>query len=151
MYNVVLYNPEIPQNTGNIGRLCVSTNTKLHLIKPLSFDIDDKAVRRAGLDYWKHLDLHIYEDWNDFLEKNPNATMYFFSTKTEKIYWECPYEDESFFIYGSEGKGLPPEFYETYKDQLYTIPMQGEFCRSLNLANSVSITLFEGIRLNAMK
>ncbi len=145
-FNVVLVCPEIPQNTGNIGRLCVSTNTCLHLIKPLGFSIDDTAVKRSGLDYWKYLDLKVYENWEEFESKNQDAEFYFLSTKTEKSFWDCPYKDNSFLIFGNEGSGLPPFLYEKYKEQLYTIPMCGEHSRSLNLANSVAITLFEGIR-----
>ncbi len=146
MYNIVLVNPDIPQNTGNIGRLCVSTNTTLHLIEPLGFSIDEKAVKRAGLDYWKHLDLKIYKNWNIFLEENPKAVLSFFSTKTKKSFWNCEYIDNSFLVFGSESSGLPEDFYQQYKDQLYTIPMKGDYCRSLNLANSVAIVLYEGLR-----
>jgi len=146
IFNIVLVAPEIPQNTGNIGRLCVSTNTRLHLIKPLGFSIDDKAVKRSGLDYWKYLDLIVYENWQEFEKLNKNETFYFFSTKTEKTLWDCPYKNNSFLIFGNEGSGLPPKLYKQYKKELYTIPMRGKHSRSLNIANSVSIALFEGIR-----
>lgn len=150
-YNVVLVHPEIPQNTGNIGRLCVSTNTRLHLIEPLGYSLDDKYIKRSGMDYWKFLDLIIYKDWEEFKEKNPGAEMYFLSTKTDKSFWDCPYPDNCFLVFGSEGSGLPPEFYDIYKDRLYTLPMNGKFHRSLNLANSVAVTLFEGLRRNHIK
>ncbi len=146
MYNIVLVNPDIPQNTGNIGRLCVSTDSTLHLIEPLGFSLDEKAVKRAGLDYWQHLNLKVYSDWDDFLKKNKDAKLYFFSTKTNQVFWDCEYDKNSFLIFGSESKGLPEEFYKEYENQLYTIPMNGNHCRSLNLANSVAIVLFEGLR-----
>ncbi|MCP3968672.1 MAG: tRNA (cytidine(34)-2'-O)-methyltransferase [Lentisphaerae bacterium] len=145
-YNIVLFNPEIPQNTGNIGRLCVSTDTKLHLIEPLGYSLDDKYVKRSGLDYWSHLDLTIYKDWQDFLNRNADAVLYFLSTKGKKVFWDCPFEDNCFLVFGSEGSGLPENFYENYADRIYTIPMTGKFHRSFNLANSVAITLFEGMR-----
>jgi len=147
-YNVVLVHPEIPQNTGNIGRLCVSTNTRLHLIEPLGYSLDDKYIKRSGMDYWKFLDITIYKDWEEFKEKNPDAEMYFLSTKATKVFWECPYADNSFLVFGSEGSGLPPEFYDIYKERLYMLPMDGKFHRSLNLANSVAVALFEGLRKN---
>lgn len=147
-YNVVLVHPEIPQNTGNIGRLCVSTNTRLHLIEPLGYSLDDKYLKRSGMDYWKFLDVIVYKDWKEFIEKNPDAEMFFFSTKTDKIFWDCPYPANCFLVFGNEGSGLPPEFYDIYKDRLYTLPMGGKFHRSLNLANSVAVALFEGLRRN---
>ncbi|MCF6177201.1 MAG: tRNA (cytidine(34)-2'-O)-methyltransferase [Victivallaceae bacterium] len=146
LFNVVLFAPEIPQNSGNIGRLCVSTQTRLHLIKPLGFDLTDKYIKRSGMDYWQYLDLTVYENWQDFLARNPEADLYFFTTKTTKSFWDCPYALNSFLVFGNEGHGLPEEFYQTYSEQLYTIPMTGEFHRSFNLANSVAIALFEGIR-----
>jgi tRNA (cytidine/uridine-2'-O-)-methyltransferase len=145
-FNIVLISPEIPQNTGNIGRLCVSTNSKLHLIKPLGFTFEDKYMKRAGMDYWQHLDLTVYENWDEFLEKNTNPELYFMTTKSDKNFWECPYNEGAFLVFGNEGHGLPKEFYDSYSNNLYTIPMIGEFSRSLNLANSVSITLYEGLR-----
>ena len=150
-FHVVLVNPEIPQNTGNIGRLCVSTNTTLHLIKPLGFSLEDKYLRRAGMDYWKKLNPKIYDSWEDFLAANPDAELMFLSTKTKKVFWECEYPDGAYLVFGSEGSGLPPEFYDKYQKQLYTIPMEGDFCRSFNLANSVAITLFEGLRQRKAK
>ena len=130
LFNIVLFEPEIPQNTGSIGRMCVSTDTKLHLIKPLGYELSDKYLKRAGMDYWQYLDLTIYENWEDFLAKNPDAALYFFSTKAEKTFWDCPYEKNSFLVFGSESKGLNPAMYEKYRDQLYTIPMTGKFHRS---------------------
>jgi tRNA (cytidine/uridine-2'-O-)-methyltransferase len=145
-FNIVLISPEIPPNTGNIGRLCVNTNSTLHLVKPLGFSLDDRYIRRAGMDYWKHLDLTVHESVGDFLRFSQNKTRYFFSTKVNQTIYQCPYEDDSFLIFGNEGSGLPPEFYERFKDNTYTIPMPGNNARSLNLANSVAIVLFEGLR-----
>lgn len=144
--NVVLIAPEIPQNTGNIGRLCVSTNSVLHLIKPLGFSLDDKYLKRAGMDYWKHVEFNVYENWDEFCHKNPDAVLSFFSTKGSKEFWECQYHDNSFLVFGNESSGLPAPFYQIYKENFYTIPMYGKFFRSLNLANSVAIALYEGIR-----
>ncbi len=150
-YNVVLVHPEIPQNTGNIGRLCVSTNTGLHLIEPLGYSLDDKYIKRSGMDYWQYLDVTIYKDWEDFKQKNPEADMYFLSTRATKVIWDCPYPDKCFLVFGSEGAGLPAEFYDIYKERLYMLPMAGKFHRSLNLANSVAVALFEGLRRSYKK
>lgn len=146
-FNIVLVKPEIPQNTGNIGRICVSTNSTLHLVKPLGFSLEDKYVRRAGMDYWNHVDLNLHEDWDSFLGKCvAPEKLYFFSTKVEKPFWDCPLESDSYLVFGNESSGFPPEFYSKYKDRTYTIPMPGKFFRSLNLANSVSVVLYEGLR-----
>lgn len=147
-FNVVLVMPEIPQNTGTIGRLCVATDTALHLIKPLGYSLDDKYVKRAGMDYWQYLDLTIYENFAEFLERNRPQKMYFVSTRGKKAHWDIPYRPGDFLVFGRESSGLPPEFYETYQDDLITIPMPGKFHRSLNLANAVSIVLYEAMRLN---
>ncbi len=144
--NVVLVAPEIPQNTGNIGRLCVSTGSKLHLIKPLGFSLEDKYLKRAGMDYWRHVDYNLYENWDEFLVRNPDPVLYFFSTKTDAVFWDCPYQAGCYLVFGNEGSGLPPDFYTRYWDKMFTIPMPGEFFRSLNIANSVGIALYEGIR-----
>lgn len=145
-YNIVLVHPEIPQNTGNIGRLCVSTNTRLHLIEPLGYSLDDKYLKRSGMDYWQHLDVSRYAGWDDFLERNPGAELYFLSTKADKVFWECPYTENCFLVFGSEGSGLPAEFYDIYRERMYKLPMDGKFHRSFNLANSVAVALFEGLR-----
>lgn len=145
-FNIVLVHPEIPQNTGNIGRLCVNTGCRLHLIKPLGYSLEDKYVKRAGMDYWPYLELNVYENWAEFLARNPGAEMYFFSTKTERSFWDCPYRPESFLVFGNEGHGLPPEFYDAYQEHLYTIPMPGEHCRSLNLSNAAAVVAYEGLR-----
>ena len=150
-FNIVLVEPEIPQNTGNIGRICVSTECRLHLIKPYGFILDDKHLRRAGMDYWQHLDVTEYENWDDFLSRNPNAEMVFFSTKGDRSYWDVDYRDDLYLVYGSESKGLPVEFYDRYAEQLCTLPMPGTHSRSLNLANSVALGIYEGLRQSEMK
>ena len=145
-FNIVLVAPEIPQNTGNIGRICVSTNCRLHLIKPYGFILDDKHLRRAGMDYWPHLDVSEYENWDDFLQRNLNAEMRFFSTKGEQNYWQIDYPDNLYMVFGNEGHGLPEDFYVRYHERLCTIPMPGIHSRSLNLANSVALAVYEGLR-----
>lgn len=145
-FHIVLVAPEIPQNTGTIGRLCVSTGAKLHLIEPLGFSLDEKHLKRAGMDYWPHLELAVYRDWEEFLAANPGAKLLFFSTKGETSYWDIAYPEGSFLVFGSESRGFPPEFYERYRDRLATIPMEGKFHRSLNLANAASIVLYEALR-----
>lgn len=145
--NIVLYQPEIPPNTGNIARTCAITATKLHLIKPLGFSIDDKAVKRAGLDYWHLVNLEVHESLEDFLEKYPTDKMFFASTKAHKYYHQVEYTDDCFIIFGKETKGLPSLIHDNYKDQLIKIPMiQNEAARSLNLSNSANIILFEALR-----
>ena len=143
--NIVLHEPEIPANTGNIGRTCVATGTSLHLIKPLGFDISDKAVRRAGMDYWKELDLHVYENFEEFVEKNPGARIYMATTKARKAYTEVEYLENDFIMFGKESAGIPEEILVKYEDTSVRIPMIGEI-RSLNLSNSVSIILYEALR-----
>lgn len=143
--NIVLHEPEIPANTGNIGRTCVATGTSLHLIKPLGFDISDKAVRRAGMDYWKELDLHVYENFEEFVEKNPGARIYMATTKARKAYTEVEYKGNDFIMFGKESAGIPEEILVKYEGTSVRIPMIGEI-RSLNLSNSVSIILYEALR-----
>jgi len=148
---IVLYHPQIPQNTGNIGRLCVNTGAKLNLIKPLGFSLEEKYVRRSGLDYWQHLDLLVHESWKQFLNTVDKESLYFFSTKTDRLFWDCPYKSKNiespvYLIFGCETSGLSKEMYKEFNDRLYTIPMHGEHSRSYNLSNSVAAVLFEGIR-----
>ena len=145
--NIVLLEPEIPANTGNIGRTCVATGTKLHLIKPLGFDISDKAVRRAGMDYWKDLDLAVYENFEEFLEKNPKAKIYMATTKAENVYTEVEYGPDDYIMFGKESAGIPEEILLKYPETSVRIPMIGEI-RSLNLSNSVAIMLYEALRQN---
>ena len=145
-FHIVLHHPEIPQNTGNIGRICVCTNCALHLIEPLGFLLDDKHIKRSGMDYWQHVPYTRHASWEKFLETKSNAPIYFFSTKGEKTFWDCPMEDGAYFVFGSESCGLPDELHEKYKENFYTIPMPGKFNRSLNLANSVAVAVYEGLR-----
>lgn len=147
MLNIVLVNPEIPFNTGNIGRSCVATGTMLHLVGKLGFKIESKEIRRAGLDYWPNLNYRRYADWDEFLNINkPDLQdMFFLSTKGQKVYWDAHFSPNSYLVFGAESCGLPKDFYERYKDRLYTIPMPGPV-RSLNLSSSAAITLFEALR-----
>lgn len=144
--NVVLVAPLIPQNTGAIGRLCVCSDTRLHLIKPLGFIVDDAHLKRAGMDYWPHLDVTIHEDWDSFLEVEQPKNLYFLSTRGEKGLYDIQFDENDFLVFGNESTGLPPDFYDTYKEQLFLIPMPGKYNRSHNLANSVSIALYEALR-----
>ncbi len=147
MLNIVLVNPEIPFNTGNIGRSCVATGTMLHLVGKLGFKIESKEIRRSGLDYWPNLNYRRYADWDEFLNINqPDVQdMFFLSTKGQKVYWDAKFSPNSYLVFGAESCGLPKDFYERYKDRLYTIPMPGPV-RSLNLSSSAAITLFEALR-----
>ena len=144
--NIVLINPQIPQNTGSIGRLCVGLDARLHLIRPLGFTITDRNVQRAGLDYWKHLKLFIHDDWNTFLKTEKPNQLCFGSTKGTQPHTACSYDENCYLVFGSESHGLPEKFYTTYKDSLYQIPMPGKHARSLNLANSVAIMMYEAHR-----
>lgn len=145
--NIVLHEPEMPANTGNIGRTCVATGTSLHLIRPLGFQINDKMLKRAGLDYWQNLDLHIYDDFADFLAKNPGAKIYMATTKAKHTHTEVAYEPDCFIMFGKESAGIPEEILVNYEDTAIRIPMN-ESIRSLNLSNSVAIVLYEALRQN---
>lgn len=145
MMNIVLHEPEIPFNTGNIGRTCVSTGTKLHLIKPLGFSIDDKSLKRAGLDYWKDLDVFYYENFNQFIEKNKNAKIFMATTKAKNLYSDVKYPDDSFIMFGKESAGIPEDILINYKETAIRIPMKENY-RSLNLSTSVAIALFEALK-----
>lgn len=145
--NIVLFEPEIPANTGNIGRTCVATGTKLHLIEPMGFNLSEKEIRRAGLDYWKDLDVTVYRDFDEFLIKNPNAKIYMATTKALHVYTEVSYEPDCFIMFGKESAGIPEEILLQHKDTSIRIPMIGEI-RSLNLSNSVAIVLYEALRQN---
>lgn len=148
--NIVLHQPEIPQNTGNIGRTCVATGTRLHLIRPLGFDVSDKALKRAGMDYWQDLDVTYYDNFQDFAEKNPNARIIMATTKSKKVYTDIDYNENDFIMFGSEGSGIPEEILLQYKETSVRIPMLGKY-RSLNLSNSVAIMLYEALRQNNFK
>lgn len=143
--NIVLYEPEIPANTGNIGRTCVATGTRLHLIEPLGFRLDEKSLRRAGMDYWHKLDVTRYIDYQDFLEKNPGAKIYMATTKAPKIYTEVSYEEDCYIMFGKESAGIPEEILLENQERAIRIPMNEEI-RSLNLGNSVAIVLYEALR-----
>ena len=147
MLNIVLYEPEIPANTGNIGRTCVATGTRLHLIEPLGFRLDEKSLKRAGMDYWKDLDVTTYIDFNDFMEKNPGAKIYMATTKAPNVYTDVKYEPDCYIMFGKESAGIPEEILKANPDTCVRIPMIGE-TRSLNLSNSVAIVLYEALRQN---
>ena len=145
--NIVLYEPEMPANTGNIGRTCAATGTRLHLIEPLGFKLNEKALRRAGLDYWEKLDVTVYSDYQDFLDKKPKALnkLYFATTKAHRVYSDVAYEPDCYLMFGKESGGIPEELLIENEDRCIRIPMWGEI-RSLNLSNSVSIVLYEALR-----
>lgn len=148
MFNIVLYNPKIPNNTGAIGRVCVNTGAKLHLIKPLGFDIDEKAVRRAGLDYWKNLSPTIWDNWESFERANRDKGKFFFATtKKDTSYFDVTYTKDDFLIFGSETHGLPESLLDANESSCITIPMTKEG-RSLNLSIAASIVLYEAIKQN---
>lgn len=144
--NIVLHEPEIPHNTGAIARTCVLTNSRLHLIKPFGFDLDDKHLKRAGLDYWKYLDLTIYEDLDDFFEKNKDINFYLATTKTNNIYSDVKFKDGDFIFFGKETAGLPEDLIKKYSERSIRIPMIKDLKRSLNLANSCTVILYEALR-----
>lgn len=145
MLNIVLLEPEIPANTGNIGRTCVAAGARLHLIEPMGFQITEKQVKRAGLDYWEKLDYTIYDSYRDFLEKNPHAKIYMASTKAQKVYSDVAYEEDCYIMFGKESAGIPEEILVKNEENAIRIPMFGEI-RSLNLGNSVAIVLYEALR-----
>lgn len=145
MLNIVLYEPEMPANTGNIGRTCVATGARLHLIEPLGFQINDKMLKRAGLDYWPKLDVTVYEDFEDFKVKNPDAVIYMATTKSKQKYTDVEYPQDAYIMFGPESRGIPEEILLESKDTCVRIPMMpGE--RSLNLSNSVAIMVYEALR-----
>ena len=147
MINVVLHEPEIPANTGNIGRTCAATGIQLHLIKPLGFSLDEKHLRRAGMDYWSSLNVKIYENYEDFMEKNPGAKIYYATTKAKKVYTQASYEPDCYIMFGKESAGIPEEILVENREYCIRIPMN-ENIRSLNLSNSVAIILYEALRQN---
>ena len=145
MLNIVLVEPEIPQNCGNIARTCAATGSVLHLVKPLGFDISEKAVKRAGLDYWHLVDVRVYENLTDFFARNEVKQMRCLSTKAPRCYSEADYQDGCYLFFGKETKGLPEPFLEEHRDDCVRIPMRSE-ARSLNLSNAVAVTVFEALR-----
>lgn len=144
--NIVLIEPEIPNNTGNIGRLALATGSHLHLVKPFGFELSDKRLKRAGLDYWQHLSVSIYEHTDAFFAEHSDKRMVYFSSHGEHEHWSIAYSDGLFLVFGKESVGLPQELTEKYKDKLYRIPLYSEHIRSLNLANAVGIAIYEGLR-----
>lgn len=150
MINIVLLEPEIPANTGNIGRTCVAAGARLHLIEPLGFCISEKALKRAGMDYWDDLDVTTYIDYRDFLEKNPGAKIYMATTKAQKTYTEVSYESDCYIMFGKESAGIPEELLVENRENCIRIPMMKQI-RSLNLGNSAAVILYEALRQNGFK
>ncbi len=146
MFSIVLMRPEIPHNTGAIGRLCVGLGIPLNLIRPLGFRLDEKSVERAGLDYWQYLDLRIHDSWEDYLLSEKPERVFMLSTHGETSLYECEFQKGDALVFGNESSGLPKDFYDRYKDRLFKIPMPGEYARSINLANAVSIASYECYR-----
>lgn len=147
MLNIVLHEPEMPANTGNIGRTCVAAGARLHLIEPLGFRLDEKSIRRAGLDYWEQLDVTVYDDYQDFMARNPGVKLYMATTKAGKTYCEVSYEPDCYIMFGKESAGIPEEYLIEHEDTCVRIPMIGDI-RSLNLSNAVAIVLYEALRQN---
>lgn len=145
MLNIVLHEPEMPANTGNIGRTCVAAGARLHLIEPLGFRLNEKMLKRAGLDYWDQLDVTVYDDYADFLSKNPDAKIYMATTKAQKTYCDVAYEEDCYIMFGKESAGIPEEILVENEQNCVRIPMIGDI-RSLNLSNSVAIVLYEALR-----
>jgi len=144
--NIVLIEPEIPNNTGNIGRLALASGSNLHLVKPFGFEITDTRLKRAGLDYWQHLNILYYDNIDEFFSKNKDEYMVFLSSHGTKKHWDICYKDNLFLVFGKESKGLPQSVTENYSNKLYKIPLYSKHIRSLNLANAVSIVVYEGLR-----
>lgn len=145
-FHIVLIEPEIPNNTGNIGRIALATGSTLHLVKPFGFELNDKRLKRAGLDYWQHITVIIYENIQEFLQKHTDKKMAFFSSRATKEHWSIDFEDEQFLVFGKESVGLAQDIIENNTTKLYKIPLYSEHIRSLNLANAVSIVVYEGLK-----
>jgi tRNA (cytidine/uridine-2'-O-)-methyltransferase len=144
--HVVLVAPEIPQNTGSIGRLCVATGSTLHLVDPLGFTIDDRHLRRAGLDYWRYVDVRRHPDWKAFEERRPSGRLLCFSARAARSYTTARYREDDILVFGSESRGLPPAIRDAHADALFGIPLASEHVRSLNLATAVAVVLYEALR-----
>jgi len=145
MFNIVLVEPEIPPNTGNIGRLCLATGSTLHLIEPLGFALDDRALKRAGLDYWQEVNVKIWSNWETFVEAQPEASIYYYlTTKGSKLYWDAQFQRGNYLVFGRETRGLPESLLNANASACLRIPMEGT--RSLNLATAVGVVLYEGMR-----
>ena len=145
-FNIVLIEPEIPNNTGNIGRLSLATGSNLHLVKPFGFEINDARLKRAGLDYWQYLNVTMYESIDKFFELNKDKRFVFLSSHGNKSHWDINFEDDLFLVFGKESVGLPKKLIDNYADDLYKIPLYSEHIRSLNLANAVGIVVYEGLK-----
>ena len=145
-FNIVLIEPEIPMNTGNIGRLSLASGSVLHLVKPFGFEINDSRLKRAGLDYWKHIQVNIYEDMDEFFSKNNHENMVYLSSSGDKDYSSIEYQENMFLVFGKESVGLPKNLLSENSDKLYKIPIYSDHVRSLNLANAVSIVVYDGLR-----
>ncbi|MBO5941189.1 MAG: tRNA (cytidine(34)-2'-O)-methyltransferase [Kiritimatiellae bacterium] len=149
-FSIVLVRPEIPHNTGAIGRLCVGLGVPLHIVRPLGFHLDDKSIARAGLDYWPHLDVTIHDTWDAYLESVKPKRLMLLSTHGERSLYECAFENGDALVFGNESSGLPKDFYACYRESLFRIPMPGTHARSINLANAASVAAYECYRqLNA--
>jgi tRNA (cytidine/uridine-2'-O-)-methyltransferase len=144
--HVVLFQPEIPPNTGSVARLCAATLSTLHLIEPLGFKIDDKHLKRAGLDYWEFVDLRLHESWDQFLRQHSDKRLLFFSKRASRSYAQACYQEDDYLIFGPETRGLPQPLLDAHPEHAYSIPMMGSGVRSLNLSNAVSIVVYEGLR-----
>ncbi len=146
-FNVVMYHPEIPHNTGAAGRLVLSTGSRLHLIKPLGFSLEEKHIRRTGLDYWSQVDLNVWESLEELQKAaGPDARFWYLSTKVDTPHWDIEFKEGDYLVFGPESKGLPESLLESNRDQSLTIPMPGEGARSLNLSTAIAIVLYEGVR-----
>lgn len=145
-FNIVLYAPDIPGNTGSIGRTCVALNLRLILIKPYGFELSEKAVRRAGLDYWKHINLTEYESWDEFNKAESPANLILFSANSEKIYYEAPYSEDCYLVFGSETSGLPASLLQKLKTSSFSLPQFSEHIRSQNLSNVATAAAYEALR-----
>lgn len=145
MLHVVLYQPEIPHNTGAVGRLCLATGARLHLIKPLGFSLDDRQLKRAGLDYWREVDVRVWESWEEFRAAAGDTLMFFLTTKVKKNHWDAKYTEDCYIVFGPETRGLPASLLETNETKCCRIPMR-DATRSLNLATAVGIVLYEAVR-----
>ena len=148
--NIVLLEPEMPANTGNIGRTCVATGTRLHLIRPLGFRLNERMLKRAGLDYWDKLDVTVYDDYDDFMARHPGERIYMATTKGRKVYTDVQYDPDAWIMFGKESAGIPEEILLENQENCVRIPMWGDI-RSLNLSNSVAIVLYEALRQNGFE
>ena len=146
LINIVLYQPEIPQNTGNIARMCVSNDLHLHLIKPLGFELSDKYLKRSGLDYWQNINYTVYNSWDELIKQCLINQIWFLTTKSEQSYWDVEFKEGDYLVFGPETKGLPMDLMQEHWSRAITVPMYGEHARSLNLASTVQTVAYEALR-----